>query len=274
MTQIAMNYWEAPIADAATIVLVHGGGESASSFLRVATRLSGMFRVIVPDLPGHGDSDWLSEGRYLRDTMVDLLADFIDNVVGPRSAAFVGQSLGARIALGVAAARPDLVNSLTMIDTAPETAKSGREALAQTMSLRPFPDLEFAARTLGLVSGETATSDELDRARRHTRVLEDNRVDLKFDPYFSAMVQEPALIEATRGTPAEIRRDAKRVGVPTLIVRGSNSELVSEIAAMEFSTLFDQGYLHTVRDAGHLVNRDNPAGLSDALGWFHHRDHQ
>jgi 2-hydroxy-6-oxonona-2,4-dienedioate hydrolase len=99
-----------------TLVLVHGLGASSTCFYPLIPRLRRHFRVIVPDLPGHGWSrpprgrDWL-----LFPELVDV-AERLVNKVAPRGAYLAGNSMGGWIAAKIAARRPELALGLGLLN--------------------------------------------------------------------------------------------------------------------------------------------------------------
>lgn len=111
------------------VVFVHGVGAGASSFMwrRNFDDLSRDFRVYAPDLLGFGFSDKPANVTYSADLYVELIADFIREVVGA-PAALVASSLGAAYSVRVADEQPTLVHSLLL--AAPTGA-------GQALSARP-----------------------------------------------------------------------------------------------------------------------------------------
>ncbi len=102
-------------ADASALVLVHGLRDQARSWDRVAEAFASRYYVVAPDLRGHGDSDRAGAGGYAIANFVIDLADVVD-ALGLTSVALVGHSLGGAIALRYAAAFPDRVRALCVIE--------------------------------------------------------------------------------------------------------------------------------------------------------------
>jgi 3-oxoadipate enol-lactonase len=101
-------------AGAPTMVLLHGFCDRGAHLDVLAERLAAQHRVLVPDLRGHGDSP-APEGEY---TVPALAADVaaLCDTQGVRAAVLVGHSLGAAVALELAAQRPDLVSALVALE--------------------------------------------------------------------------------------------------------------------------------------------------------------
>jgi len=111
-------YYDNNAADKPAIVLIHGLGDEADTWRHIFPLLSGAgYRVIAPDLPGFGRSNW--KGRIsVRghcNAVIRLLAE-TGAANAQQPAALAGSSLGAGIAEMVACRRPDLVKALVLID--------------------------------------------------------------------------------------------------------------------------------------------------------------
>ncbi len=106
-------YWKG--GSGPRVVLLHGAGDQAGSWSAVATRLAGGFSLVVPDLPGHGDSAPLA-GPIAMGSIVDGVTRLLEK---EGSAVVVGNSLGAFAASSVAVARPDLVTRLVLVNGGP-----------------------------------------------------------------------------------------------------------------------------------------------------------
>ncbi|MCA1593177.1 MAG: alpha/beta fold hydrolase [Acidobacteria bacterium] len=102
--------------DAPPLVFVHGIGAGARSFMwrRNFEPLSKEFRVYAVDLLGFGYSDKPANAPYSADLYVELLADFLREVIG-RPACVVASSLSAAYVIHVADESPELINSLVLV---------------------------------------------------------------------------------------------------------------------------------------------------------------
>jgi pimeloyl-ACP methyl ester carboxylesterase len=146
------------------LLALHGWLDNAGSFARLAPLLAARFRVIALELPGHGHSDHLAAGvsyRYL-DYVQAVLAAVDAMQLGRYS--LLGHSLGAGIAALVAAATPERIERLLLIeglgplgDDGSHTLQRFRDAFAprgnNSKPLRVFRSIEQAASARSMVSG-------------------------------------------------------------------------------------------------------------------------
>jgi pimeloyl-ACP methyl ester carboxylesterase len=100
----------------ATAVLVHGNGAHAHWWDPLVPYLVPGWRLVVPDLRGHGQSDWPEPPAYhVTDFATDLTA--VLGALAPAPVALVGHSMGGRVALWYAAEHPERVRGLALLDT-------------------------------------------------------------------------------------------------------------------------------------------------------------
>jgi abhydrolase domain-containing protein 6 len=108
-------YWEA--GEGEPLVLVHGMGVDRGTLLDIGGKLKGKFRVILPDLPGFGDSDKPETADYGIAAQVNNLRQIIE-ALGLRRVHLGGHSMGGWISAGLASSSPEMVASLWLIAAA------------------------------------------------------------------------------------------------------------------------------------------------------------
>lgn len=97
------------------VVLLHGPGEFALTWLRVMPQLAAAHHVVAPDLPGHGASG-LGDGPLDRERVLSWLAELIEQTC-PSSPYVAGHLVGGAIAMRFALAHPDRLRGLALVDT-------------------------------------------------------------------------------------------------------------------------------------------------------------
>jgi abhydrolase domain-containing protein 6 len=108
-------YWEA--GEGEPLVLVHGMGVDRGTLLDIGGKLKGKFRVILPDLPGFGDSDKPETADYGIEAQVNNLRQIME-ALGLRRVHLGGHSMGGWISAGLASSHPEMVASLWLIAAA------------------------------------------------------------------------------------------------------------------------------------------------------------
>lgn len=123
--------------DAEPMVLLHGMRSNGLGWQGVAEAFANTHRVYVPDLRGHGASDWPAE--YSFESMRDDVHGFLV-ALGLRDVILIGHSLGGTVALLVAEQYPDRVARLVLEDSPPPTAGGPRFSAGA----RPDGELDYA----------------------------------------------------------------------------------------------------------------------------------
>jgi pimeloyl-ACP methyl ester carboxylesterase len=141
-----------------TAVLVHGNGAHAHWWDALVPALVPGWRLVVPDLRGHGESAWAEPPAYrIQDFGADLTA--VLDALAPAPVALVGHSMGGRIALWYATRHPERVRALAMLDTRlepvrPELAAKYRAGLDGRREGRSYPTREAALAAFRFVPDE------------------------------------------------------------------------------------------------------------------------
>lgn len=117
--RIEYTDWNRSARDA--VLMIHGLGAQGHTWDPIAAQLASRYRVLCPDLRGHGRSDWSRAGYGVRDFASDL-AQLLEHV-GVSRVDVVGHSLGGRVALAVAATDRLQVEHVLLSDMGPEAPR-------------------------------------------------------------------------------------------------------------------------------------------------------
>jgi pimeloyl-ACP methyl ester carboxylesterase len=113
--RLKLHFWDWGNNGKPNLILVHGGMDHGRSWDLVAEAFRSHFRVLAPDLRGHGDSSWAYGAMYgIGEYLLDLSA--LADIVGNFPIYLVGHSLGASIVLQYAGIYPDRVRKLVAIE--------------------------------------------------------------------------------------------------------------------------------------------------------------
>lgn len=239
--------WGDPGA-AGTIVCAHGLTRNAHDFDRLAERLSTAWRVIAVDIVGRGGSDWLldpadySYPQYQSD-MVALLARLdVDGVH------WVGTSMGGMLGMLLAAQPGSPVKSLLLNDVGPFIPKAALQRIADYVGLdNRFSSLEAVERHLRKVHapfGPLTDRDWYEMARCGHRHLPDGTYALAYDPAIVNNVK-------TRIEDVDLWPVWDRIACPTLVLRGTESDLLKAETAQEMTGRGPKARLVEISGIGH-----------------------
>lgn len=237
------------------VILLHGAGQTRHAW-RGTGRLLGAagYHVLSLDARGHGDSGWAGDGDYSRDAMIRDLRSVV-SALGDRRPALVGASMGGTVGLLAVGEGHLEASALILIDLAPRTEASGVNRVRSFMAQRPegFGSLEEVAEAIRSYQPDRPQQRSLDGLAKNVRLGPDGRYYWHWDPRFMA---KPVLTVERRV------EAARRLAVPTLIVRGRYSDVVSEENVREFLALCPHAEYADVAEAGHMVTGDR----NDAFG--------
>lgn len=273
----AVRHWGR--AGAPQLFLLHGWMDSSITFQFVVDALADEWHVIAPDWRGYGNSEWLGRPYWFPDYYADL-----DALLGHYSPAhpvrLAGHSMGANIAAIYAAARPQRVAQLAMLDFLGLKASDSRAApiqLAQWLDaqngepeLRAYADHAALARRLRTVNPRLSAERAAFLAERASRRRPDGRVELAFDPWHKVPSPTPYRIDDALAC-------WQAIGAPVLMLeaeRGFVRERFGDEPG-EYArriACFAKATVETIGDAGHNVQHDQPEQVARALERFLRRD--
>lgn len=247
---IAADSWGDPRGP--LVILQHGGGQTRHSWKNIGELLGKAgFHAISFDARGHGDSDWAPDGRYGQDVMVEDLKSVVA-ALGNRRPALVGASMGGGTSL-VAIGEDHLdATALVLVDIAPKIETQGVAKIQAFMSQKPegFSSLQEVADTIAGYQPHRQRPRNLEGLAKNVRLGADGKYRWHWDPRFRAVRRD---IEKRQ---QRFEACARRPTLPTLLVRGGLSDVLSEAGAQAFLELCPHGDYVNVTDAGHMVAGD------------------
>lgn len=240
------------------VVFLHGGGQNAHTWDTVIVGLGEP--AVAVDLPGHGHSAWRDDSDYSPRRNAAALAPVLGELA-PNADLVVGMSLGGLTAIALAAAAPELVRELVLVDVTPSALKRHAELTAEqqgTVALvhgeREFPSFE-AMLEVTTAAAPHRDPKSLRRGVFHnSRRLDDGRWTWRYDmmqtmPDFGGLWDDAAAMDA-----------------PITLVRGGNSGFVTDDDADELARRAKHFRgAHIVEGSGHSVQSDQPRALIGIL---------
>jgi pimeloyl-ACP methyl ester carboxylesterase len=248
------------------VILLHGGGQTRHSWggaMRELLRRG--YQVINYDARGHGDSGWSADADYSLQAMASDLRAVIATLSSPP--ALVGASMGGITSLyAVGNGEPGLASALVLVDVVPRIDATGGKKIGDFMRARPdgFATLEEAADAVSAYNPHRPRPKDISGLMKNLRLREDGRLHWHWDPRF---VQNEKRVEPPQF--AEILLDAAdRVRIPSLLVRGMQSDIVSEAGVEEFRRHLPALEVYDVVGAGHMVAGDRNDAFNDGVIGF------
>jgi pimeloyl-ACP methyl ester carboxylesterase len=257
-------------------LFVHGLGGSATNW----TELMGMLRTRPEDgrdgpllgcealdLPGFGYSPPPADGEYSLDARAATVCALIEKR-GYWPVHLAGNSLGGAVCVRVAARRPDLVRTLTLI--APALPDLRPRALPMRLSLLCAPALgpwlltrahriPPEARISMVIRDIYADPSLVDEERRAADIREVSRRDgLDYADDVLLATTRGLVAEYVRRGPRSLWRDAVRVTAPTLVIYGSHDRLVRPAMAALAARSFRNARVVVLPRTGHVAMMERP----------------
>ncbi|MDR3529761.1 MAG: alpha/beta fold hydrolase [Rhodopila sp.] len=236
------------------VVLLHGLFGAARNFGAVQRALAPRFRVIALDMRNHGDSPHAPDMRYPTQA-----ADVWETLqsLGIEKAAVVGHSMGGKTAMALALRWPGLVGRLLVSDIAPVNYQHGNTSIAKAMAAITLTP------SLTRHQADAALAEAVPRADIRAFLLQNLRFGAS--PHWRIGLEEIAA--AIPDLEAWIELPGTYQG-PSLFVTGANSDYVLPEHRPIIRAQFPAARFVAVKNAGHWVHADNPAGFLSVLEAF------
>ena len=238
----------------APVVLVHPVGLDLSYWDRQIEALCDEHDVVAFDLPGHGSSPG-SPADWTLDQAAEVLAQVVRGT-GSDSAHLVGLSVGGMISQALALAQPDLVRSMTLIDTAAAFSEEGRAGMRARAGM---------ARSGGMAAVVLSTLQ-----RWFTPETVVRRPDL-IDRVTKTLLADDPLVHAAMWdmiSALDLVSQLHRISCPTLILVGEHDPSSPPAAARVLQENITGSEMHVIPGASHMAPLETPGMINGHLQAF------
>jgi pimeloyl-ACP methyl ester carboxylesterase len=256
---------------AAAVIFLHGGGQTRRSWAHTAAAISQRgWQTVTMDLRGHGESDWAEDGDYRVTSFADDVLAVMDQL--PPRPVLIGASLGGLTALLLGGERaPHSVGAIVLVDIVPEMDFSGAMRVHGFMNERMATGFDTLAQVADAIQ-------QYNPLRQRPTDFNGLRANLRRRGGRWYWHWDPKFIDGTAAYPpleiVQVDRMNRAVeaivgaGVPVLLVRGRQSDLVTNERAQTFLGRFPQVEFVDVEGAGHMVAGDRNDVFADAVATF------
>jgi pimeloyl-ACP methyl ester carboxylesterase len=278
----------APAADGAQpAVFIHGLGGSSTNWTDLmdvlsrpldSTQRARVLACSALDLPGFGYSPPPASGRYTISAHAAAVIELIE-ASGGVPTHLIANSMGGAVSTRVAATRPDLVRTLTLISPALPDLRP--RLLPMRLALATIPGVGLAmldwfqrypaeARTDRALRDVYSDPAAVHPSRRREEIAEVTRRD-------GLLYANHALVQSARSLVNEyfkvgrrsLWRDAGKVSAPALILHGSNDRLVNPVMAGKAARAFSTARVMILPGVGHVAMMERPAVVASEIRGFY-----
>lgn len=253
------------------VLLLHGGGQTRHAWADTARTLAARgYCAITLDARGHGDSDWCPRGDYGAQTLAADLKAVIRAL--PAEPIIVGASMGGLTALLALGEDSSLgCAALVLVDVAPQLESRGVHRIIEFMRRHQdgFATLEQAGDAVAAYNPHRPPPKDLSGLRKNLRQHSNGRFYWHWDPAFLDHANAPT-DAGSMFDRARLERAATQLDLPVLLIRGYQSDVLSDQGARELLNLIPQARYTVLDQAGHMVAGDRNDVFTEAVLNFLH----
>lgn len=248
------------------VIMLHGGGQTRHSWKGVAAKIANLgFHVIAHDLRGHGESFWDSDGDYTFDAHRDDLVRIIQQL--GKKANLVGASLGGMISLSLAGHEEESkhCSGLIMVDIGMRPNDEGSDRIVEFMrsGAKGFASVEEAADAVSGYLPHRERPKDISGLKKNLRLKEDGRYYWHWDPLF--LIDRTGMGEVREERFKQLENSANRITVPTLLVQGALSDILTNKEKEEFLNAVPHSKFAEIKQATHMVVGDKNDIFAEAI---------
>ena len=245
--------------NAPTVVMIHGFTGSKENWYPLAEHLHGKYRLLIPDLPGWGDSERKPGADYGFGAQAERVAAFIQALSPGKPVVLLGHSMGGGIAGLVAARYPTLVAKVGLLDAAGVRFNENQFGLEVLAGKNPFAVSDAASlqRYIDIVFHRQQAKPWIPWPAS-IGFIEKRKRDAAFE--------QSVLDKIGRGpeqfTPGD---EAAKIHQPALLLWGRQDAVIDPSAMALYKTKIPQAREVLVDDAGHMSLMEQPTAVADAV---------
>ncbi|MGD0284264.1 MAG: alpha/beta hydrolase [Candidatus Saccharimonadales bacterium] len=221
------------IGSGKSIVLLHGWGDQAVSFVSLSSKLAKHYDVIIPDLPGFGGTEMPTEAWDLTN-YATFISQFLQKLGVINVYAYIGHSNGGAIAIKGLSDGCLSANKLILLSSSGIRDDNKRISIVKTVT-----------KTGKLLTSPLPNSMQMKlRQKLYRTVGSDMLVAEHMSSTFKKIITD------------DVQADAKQLDLPTLILYGSNDKITPKVYGQRFHDLIKNSSLKIIPSASHFIHHD------------------
>lgn len=252
------------------VLFLHGGGQTRHAWGNSAELLAQHgFYTICMDHRGHGESSWAGLGEY----RVYHFAEDLQQVIAQldQKPILVGASLGGIASLLAETEQEESVaKAVILVDVTPRLETDGVDRIIGFMKegTSGFDSLEEVANSIAAYLPHRKRPKDLSGLAKNLRQMEDGRYYWHWDPNMLKTWEPSRYTEENDRKLKERLQQVRSIEIPTLLIRGRLSDLVSKETAAEFLEMVPHAEYVDLVDAHHMVAGDRNDAFTDSVKEF------
>lgn len=248
--------------------MIHGFRGTHHGLQLIAEQLP-EYDLTIPDLPGFASGDTLPS--YDLDAYVQWLHEYIKKQRLKTAPILLGHSFGSIICAAYAAAYPDTIEKLILVNPIGSPALEGPRAILTKLALFYYwvgRKLPAKLSHAWLAAKPVVVIVTLSMTKTRDKTLRRFIHDQHFT-YFSLFHDKRSLSESfTTSVSHNVRESAGDINVPTLLIAGAQDDITPLHKQHELVKLFQNARLYTIENVGHLTHYETPDQVADAIKKF------
>jgi pimeloyl-ACP methyl ester carboxylesterase len=247
------------------LVILHGLFGSSDNWVTIARKISDYCTIYIPDQRNHGNSPHDDKHDYesMSDDLFELATD-----LGLKKFSLAGHSMGGKTAMLFSSKWPDMLDGMLIADISPFTDEK-RKAAGRYENLSILKSIIGTDLSKALSRKDVEHSLEQNIHSENIRELIMKNLRRGSTNNFEWKLNAPALLNNLDNIMADVRFPAdepwKIKGFPVVFLKGENSDYIRPGEFAGITGIFPAAELKTIKNAGHWLQADNPAAVTEAL---------
>lgn len=251
-------------SERSSVLLLHGGGQNRHSWKQTGQILADRgLHVVALDSRGHGDSDRAPDANYTVDALCSDTLRVVEQIGRP--VALIGASMGGMTGMLVAAAAgPERVTKLVLVDVVPRYEKDGSARIREFMSsgVDGFESLDEAAEAVAAYLPHRKRPRNPEGLKKNLR-FRDGRWFWHWDPAFLTAPADNRFVREEK-----LEQAVMSLTIPVLLIRGKLSDVVSSDGVRDFLEKVPHAEFAELSAAGHTAAGDDNDAFSEVVVQF------